>query len=70
MNASKENGRKAIEYLDQIWEDPDKESSKEKCDFIEQFLEAAIRKLPSEASYAKKIKFENGVAKSKRSAQT
>jgi hypothetical protein len=50
MNASKENATIAIAHLEKLciqWgEGPDRQ-------FVREFLEAAHRKLPSEASYAK-----------------
>jgi hypothetical protein len=47
MNASKENAAMALGKLDRAG------SSREDRQFIRDFLEAAKRKLPSEAAYAR-----------------
>lgn len=48
MDASKENARKAVEHLDR---GVNGILSDEAVRFIREFLEAAQRKLPSQASY-------------------
>lgn len=45
MNASKENARKARDYVPHTLPSPDRE-------FLIEFLDAAERKLPTEAAYA------------------
>lgn len=56
MNASKENGRKALQNLQIIcncMETEDRTAVSAELLGVEKFLEAAIRKLPSEQAFAK-----------------
>lgn len=55
MNASKENCSRAMSYLYDAVEVGDDcvELTEEQNDFIIQFLEAAFKKLPKEASFTK-----------------
>lgn len=55
MLASKENARKAMRKLQTVLRDglPDAE---DEVRFVEDFLEAATRKLPSDAAYRSRVK--------------
>lgn len=50
MNASKENARQTLGLLEQLAEEY-KFSGDDRYEGIKEFLEAALRKLPTEASY-------------------
>ena len=51
MLASKENARKALRYFGHVRDTAVASGSLEAVEFIDRFIEATIKRLPSEASY-------------------
>lgn len=57
MNASKENARKALEALERrTRNDSPTMTNSYPLDFVKEFLEAALRKLPTETAFRAKTK--------------